>query len=606
MKKTFVFILMALVAATALAANQRGLKRQDYGQSNTAAEHRVALLIGNKDYKRAPLANPINDVRAMAGTLGQLGFEVITLENAGKRDMEKGVRQFRTSLEEKNGVGLFYYAGHGIQVDGVNYLVPIGGSDMSQAHHIKSRTVSTDWVMKEMERAQNRVSIVILDACRDNPFAVKGRSLGRGLAQISGARGTLIAYSTSPGEVASDGDGDNSTFTTHLLTNLGKPGLTVEELFKAVRVGVSSETNGEQLPWTNSSITGEFYFNQDAKVTVAAAAPTPVIAPKATVQHTQPVATTQQQVWSQPAAAPAQHTPATPQQQTWPQQQAAPQHTVVAQQQTWPQQQAAVPQQAWQAQQAAPQQQAWPQQQQPQQTWQAQQAKVVPQQQTWPQQQAAPQQQTWPQQQAAPQQAWQAQPAAPQQQQAWPQQQAVVQQQQAWGNTAPVQPNMAPQNGAMLTQQNYQVFSLLQRANAALAAKKLTTPTHDNAVLWATQVLAMQPNNNQARMLLSQVVQRYMDWMNTALAKRQAYKAQSYLARVTPLQQYATPQQTQQLSYLGVQVRTAVAHAPPPRKRTARRTAKRSTRKSSSNNNSNAGAFIGGVITGAILKKALD
>ena len=154
-----------------------------------------------------------------------------------------------------------------------------------------------------------------------------------------------------------------------------------------------------------------------------------------------------------------------------------------------------------------------------------------------------------------------AQPAAPQQ--------------QAWS-----------QNSTMLIQQqDYRVDYLLERANAALAAKKLTIPSHDNAVLWTEHVLAIQPNNQQARTLLSQVVQRYVDWMNTTLTKGEAYKAQSYLTRVTPLQQYATPQQSQQLSDLGVQVRTAVTHAPPLRKRTVKRTAKRNNR------NSNPGIF---------------
>lgn len=223
-----------------------------------AQEHRVALVIGNSDYKTAPLKNPVNDARAMASTLHKLGFEVLTGENLSRRAMLQQMRAFRDKLRPDS-IGLFYYAGHGVQVKGMNYLIPVDAAVRSEAE-IDEESVNLANLLDRLDEAKNPINIVILDACRDNPFARSFRSASRGLAQVDAPTGTLIAYATAPGRTAADGEGANGVYTEEMLRVLKTPGLKVEDVLKRVRAGVVQRTNGAQTPWDASSLIGDFYF----------------------------------------------------------------------------------------------------------------------------------------------------------------------------------------------------------------------------------------------------------------------------------------------------------------------------------------------------------
>ena len=239
------------------------------GAQGKNEEPRIALVIGNSAYKDAPLRNPVNDVRAVAKTLRELGFTVLAHENTSKRTMELAVLEFGRQLTG-GGVGFFYYAGHGLQVRGRNYLVPVDAEIDSEAT-TRVAAVDVDLLLEQMAEAKNRVNVVILDACRNNPFERRLRGASRGLAPVDAARGTMIAYATAPGSVAADGDGANGLYTEELLRALRVPGLKVEEVFKQVRVGVTNRSKGAQTPWESSSLTGDLVVNVSVNVTVAAA-----------------------------------------------------------------------------------------------------------------------------------------------------------------------------------------------------------------------------------------------------------------------------------------------------------------------------------------------
>ncbi|MBM3540371.1 MAG: hypothetical protein FJX55_21430, partial [Alphaproteobacteria bacterium] len=241
-----------------------------------APERRVALVVGNGTYKDGPLRNPVNDARAVAGALGELGFEVIARYNASARDMRRAVIEFGEKIE-RGGVGLFYYAGHGVQMGGRNYLLPVD-AEIEREAHVESEAVDVAAVLGRMEGARNRINIVILDACRNNPYERRFRSASRGLAVTPAPSGTYIAYATAPGEVAEDGAGTNSSFTTALLGAMRKPGLTLDDLFKDVRAGVHAATGGRQVPWSSSSIIGDFYFRPGTAVEPPRPAPAPPVA----------------------------------------------------------------------------------------------------------------------------------------------------------------------------------------------------------------------------------------------------------------------------------------------------------------------------------------
>lgn len=240
----------------------RGLKTIPAG-----AEKRIALVIGNASYPIGPLANPVNDARDMAAALRVVRFEVTLREDLTQRQMKEEIQAFGRALRA-GGVGLFYYAGHGLQVGGRNYLVPIDAK-IEREEDVEFEAVDAGRVLAELAKAENNLNIIILDACRNNPFARSFRSAAQGLAYMSAPSGTLIAYATAPGAVASDGRGRNGLYTEELLKNMRQPGLRIEDVFKRVRVGVRTKTNGNQVPWESVSLEGDFYFMPTAAVAPA-------------------------------------------------------------------------------------------------------------------------------------------------------------------------------------------------------------------------------------------------------------------------------------------------------------------------------------------------
>jgi len=222
------------------------------------AERRLALVIGNSAYKTSPLRNPVNDARAMAGALTETGFAVTLVEDGTQAGMRRAIRNFGDELA-RGGVGLFYYAGHGMQVRGRNFLIPVN-ADIQREDEVEDQAVDANLMLSKMDTAKNALNIMILDACRNNPFHRSFRSAAQGLAQMDAPSGTLIAFATAPGSVAADGEGENGTYTKHLLEQIRKPGTPVEQLFKQVRNGVMADTKERQVPWESSSLRGDFFF----------------------------------------------------------------------------------------------------------------------------------------------------------------------------------------------------------------------------------------------------------------------------------------------------------------------------------------------------------
>lgn len=232
-------------------------------QTSNATEGRVALVIGNGTYADAPLRNPVNDARAMAEVLRELNFDVVLLQNADRYAMQRGMLEFGRKLTP-NTVGLFYFAGHGMQVRGSNYIIPIGAQPASE-EEVEVEAVDVNYILARMATAKNQFNVVILDACRNNPFERSFRSGSSGLAAISAPRGTLIAYATAPGSLAADGAGDNGLYTGELVSALKMPNLTLEQTFKKARAEVVVLSKGRQTPWESSSVIGDFVFRPQAK-----------------------------------------------------------------------------------------------------------------------------------------------------------------------------------------------------------------------------------------------------------------------------------------------------------------------------------------------------
>jgi hypothetical protein len=226
-----------------------------------AAERKVALVIGNSNYLDAPLKNPVNDATDMASALRKLGFRVTLKTDANQRVMETAVRSFGKKIR-KGGVGLFYYAGHGLQVRGNNYLIPIGAEIESEGD-VKYEAMDAGLVLAKMEDAGNGLNIIILDACRNNPFARSFRSADKGLAKMDAPTGSILAYATAPGSVAADGIKRNGLYTAKLLQHITVPGLEIGRLFREVRKDVVKTSGKKQTPWESSSLMGDFYFNPE-------------------------------------------------------------------------------------------------------------------------------------------------------------------------------------------------------------------------------------------------------------------------------------------------------------------------------------------------------
>lgn len=242
--------------------------------AQTNPEARLALIIGNASYNSSPLSNPVNDARLMDKVLKEAGFTTIKAENASIRDMRRLVRDFGDKLKASGGVGLFYYAGHGVQVRGENFLVSTD-SDIRNEDEVADDSVNVSVILDKMQSAGNRMNLIILDACRDNPFVNKSRSSAAGLATINAPSGSLVAYATAPGSVASDGKGQNGLYTEFLAKAIQQPGLAVEEVFKQVRTAVRIGSNNKQTPWENTALEGQFYFKSPPPVARPAPEPVP-------------------------------------------------------------------------------------------------------------------------------------------------------------------------------------------------------------------------------------------------------------------------------------------------------------------------------------------
>ena len=232
-------------------------------------EQRVALVIGNGAYQDARLKNPPSDARAIAEALRECDFRVIEEIDGDKRGMVDAIREFGKQIR-RGGVGLFFYAGHGMQVGGTNYLVPVG-TDIQKENDVEFECVDANRVLREMEDAGNRINIIILDACRNNPFARSFRSGSRGLKKMDAPTGSLLAYATAPGDVAADGDGTNGLYTSMLLKHMRTPGFSVVQVFQKVGGDVRRASGDSQVPWITMSLTDDFYFVPE----VSMASPTP-------------------------------------------------------------------------------------------------------------------------------------------------------------------------------------------------------------------------------------------------------------------------------------------------------------------------------------------
>jgi uncharacterized caspase-like protein len=239
-----------------------------------AAERRVALVIGNSAYKEMPLRNPANDAAAVAEKLRKLDFEVLLARDAGQAAMRRAVATFADKLGP-DATGLLFYAGHGLQVRGRNYLVPVDATIGSEAR-VVLEAVDLDIVLDQMSGSGARVSVAILDACRNNPFERSLRGSSPGLAQLVAPEGLLVAYATAPGRMAQDGDGEHGVYTGALLRHIDQPGLKIEDVLKRVRADVVRASAGAQVPWESSSLVGDLYLAAPGPQPVATAAPAPV------------------------------------------------------------------------------------------------------------------------------------------------------------------------------------------------------------------------------------------------------------------------------------------------------------------------------------------
>lgn len=227
--------------------------------TQTAHAKRVALVVGNSSYSERPLRNPVNDANLMQSTLKDLGFEVTLLRNADRRSLLAGLREFEGKARDAE-VALFFFAGHGAQVGGNNYLIPVGGSIQGETD-VPDEAVDAASVLRRLEDARSKVALVILDACRDNPFAGASRSSSRGLGRMSVPTGTIVAYATAPGSTAADGTGSNGVYTEQLVRQFKTPNLDIKDIFDRTAQEVERITSGKQRPREEIGLRGRFVLN---------------------------------------------------------------------------------------------------------------------------------------------------------------------------------------------------------------------------------------------------------------------------------------------------------------------------------------------------------
>lgn len=242
--------------------------------SASLAEPRLALVIGNSAYQNnKPLNNPANDAEAVAKVLNTAGFEVVMAFDLSRDLMKQTIEEFAARIKEKgpDSVALVYYAGHGLQVDGENFLVPVDVK-LQGEDDVPEQGVKLAYVMGALEAAPSRMRIVILDACRNNPFAVSGEAGGKGLAIVDAPTGSIVAYSTAPGTEAFDGSGRHSPYAAAFMRTVKQPNMPIEQVFKKVRLLVNESTDSKQTPWESSSLTSDFVFFANAANNAAASA----------------------------------------------------------------------------------------------------------------------------------------------------------------------------------------------------------------------------------------------------------------------------------------------------------------------------------------------
>jgi len=251
-----ILMALALIAFQAHAKDDRNLAVTQ--TNNAASDKRIALVIGNSSYTNSPLKNPVNDAKDMANKLRGLGFDVIERNNLQTKQIGSTLSEFRSKLSS-GAVALVFYAGHGLQINGENYL-PAVDADINAEEDVSNQSLSVRQIMDVLDKAKTRLNLVFLDACRNNPYASRSfRSTERGLARVSAPSGTLISYATKPGSVAADGDGRNGLYTSKLLAQMDST-IQVELTLKQVVTEVKATSNGKQEPWMEGSIEGDFCF----------------------------------------------------------------------------------------------------------------------------------------------------------------------------------------------------------------------------------------------------------------------------------------------------------------------------------------------------------
>ena len=259
--KILIALLWLLIASMAQIANAEDLRR-------------MALLVGNADYYFAPLKNPLNDANDLGSKLADIGFETTVLDNPGYEEFRAAISSFYDEVsQDHETLSVFYYAGHAIQINNVNYLIAVDSKIVDQQSLIDG-SISINDLLRDMVQTRNQQNLIILDACRDNPFKALSaeiesrgidmpddtvRDLQQGLAPVEAPAGTIIAYATAPGGVAKDGKGRNGTYTQYLLDHLDEQ-RPVEEVFKRVRKDVVKASKGKQIPWEHSSMSKTVYF----------------------------------------------------------------------------------------------------------------------------------------------------------------------------------------------------------------------------------------------------------------------------------------------------------------------------------------------------------
>ena len=221
---------------------------------------RIALIIGNSKYPDSPLTNPFNDARAMGKELKVLGFDTQVLLDSTLKDLASAIQTYSGRIAKSKAVGLFYYSGHGVQLAWRNYLVPVD-ANIDRVDDIPKQTFELNTMLLALNKAQNPMNIIILDACRDNPFGKKLPTEQKGLSQFDAPNNSLLCYATAPGNVASDGAGVNGLFTENLLREMRDPEAKIEDVFKRVRLKVRLASKGQQIPWESTSLEEDFYFN---------------------------------------------------------------------------------------------------------------------------------------------------------------------------------------------------------------------------------------------------------------------------------------------------------------------------------------------------------